>query len=192
MASASGSIGELTFRQTRQGLVLQQKSHPNPAITPAGEATKDRFRIAMNLFAFLNPNLRPRVTRAAQIQGRTVMQDWVSAYYKFRRYFTWNMALYDGVTPPLVIFQTVFHLPTMHFVTNLDTPAGTYHASIQRTINGTHFSSPTAFNDYPLTDPPTDLAIDPIGAFLNYLVFPFDPTIPLSLGKSDARLGVAP
>lgn len=192
LASASGSLGELTFRQTRQGLVVQQKSHPSPRQTPAGDFTKEAFRVAMILFKFLNPDLRIRVGYASSVSGQTVMQAWVGAYYRLYRYQTWNMPLSDGKTPPLLLLGTITTGDSIAFVTNLDTPGGNYHANIMQTFVDNWAGTTPDLEDYPLTVPPATLPFNPILPALTYLLFPFLPGDPLSLGKSDAHIGFFP
>lgn len=192
MASASGSIGELTFRMTRQGQVVQQRSNTKTFTTPAAEATKNAFRIAVLQRVNVGNPVLPKLTYQAIRNGQTVLQGWVSAYYRLFRYGTWDYPLTDHITPRLHILETVFADPVMHFVTNLDTPGGTYHAHIVRTFTGEVLGSSTSDADYPLTDPPTNIGYGALLPAFTYILFPFRPGVPNSLGTSDANISGSP
>ncbi|KKM03849.1 hypothetical protein LCGC14_1770310 [marine sediment metagenome] len=186
LASASGSLGEITFRQTRQGLVLQQRSSPHQTSTPAREATWESFRSAMANFARLYSPLKDAIHLQGGRAGQTVMQAFVSAWYRFHRYDTWNMQLTDEVTPVLGILSSDFTLGIATVVTNLDSIAGTYHAHILPSIFRNVYTPTPALQDHPLTIPPTTFAYNHLIPPSSYALFPFHPSEPLSLGKSDA------
>lgn len=89
-ASLRGSIGNLTFMETKFGQVVQTKPVPPVHTTAPALLTKDRFRISMTEWGKIFPDFRNRLRLASDDLGKVVTQQWVSSFYTLQRDALWS------------------------------------------------------------------------------------------------------
>ena len=90
VASISGSLGDVTFLNTKFGQVVQTKPVPRVYDTPAALATKDRFRKAMAWWGRMDPAMRRRLISIADDKNKTPSQQWVKAWYNWNNGADWS------------------------------------------------------------------------------------------------------
>lgn len=111
IASASGTIGNVTFEQTKFGLIAQTKPVCHGPWSPAQEAQRDLFRRAHKAWRSLRPNAIQRWRDLATKCGTTPHGPFLSAYM---RYLTTGVFTLDASIEPIapLIITGYVHSPT--------------------------------------------------------------------------------
>lgn len=89
-ASLRGSIGNLTFLETKFGQVVQTKPVPPVHTTAPALLTKDRFRTAMAEWRKVSWEMKPRLRLASDDLQKVATQQWVSSFYTLQRDALWS------------------------------------------------------------------------------------------------------
>lgn len=126
VASVSGSIGMVTFAQTRFGLIVQSKPIPPYPGSTAQQLSVARFSQSMKALALLHYQLSSFVKQQATLHAENPQSQWVAAFYRYLKSGVWDYP--RARDESLAVKFTSFTLdpPFFNFHTNLDTPTGEY------------------------------------------------------------------
>ncbi len=127
-AGISGSIGNLTFLDTRFGQVVQKKPIGPVHTTPAALATKNRFRQSMIMMRTFGDDFRGSLKAAASAVNTTQQGLWVGPMIDHISGGDWLFIPRIGGVPPCIIYTITTFLGALVMTTNLNVDPSIYSA----------------------------------------------------------------
>lgn len=125
-AGISGSIGNLTFLDTRFGQVVQKKPIGPVHTTAAALATKNRFRQSMLMMRTFGDDFRGSLKAAASAVATTQQGMWVGPMINHISGGDWPFNPRIGGVPPLIIRTIGSFLGALLLTTSLDVAPALY------------------------------------------------------------------
>ena len=125
-AGISGSIGNLTFLDTRFGQVVQKKPIGPVHTTPAALATKNRFRQSMLMMRTFGDDFRGSLEAAASAVNTSQQGLWVGPMIHHIKGADWPFIPRIGGVPPIIILNITTFLGALLMNTSLDGNPGVY------------------------------------------------------------------
>jgi hypothetical protein len=110
----TGSIGNLTFAQTRFGQVVQSRPVPPVYTSGPGLATKNRFRLAMRSMTEVYNGIIGDWRAEARKRKQTATHDWVSTWIRLIQTNQWatNYASFGNIW---LSFDYGYYVPGSYF-----------------------------------------------------------------------------
>lgn len=172
-AGISGSIGNITFEQTRFGQVVQGKPVPPYPGSPGQQASIDRFRKAMRGYSQLHWHVQNLLTQLAARDGDTPHGKWIKAYTAYLKTGLWSppWATLPSLRPKILSFY--YDAPWHRITTDLDGHIPTIWIQTVVIIAGTVVTKDAGWSASPLVIPPAHLFTYPMPPQISIIIFPF-------------------